>query len=79
MWLNELREQYQDTFISRLKIVFYTGYRKAQIDRIHLQTGIKEIKNSTIIYSIDKLVAEICITLARNTNQVYLGGSKTPT
>ena len=77
--IKELRKIYLDSFIGKLKVIFYTGYRKEQITIIDKQTGIKDIENSSIMFSIDRLIMEVFSTLTENKNSVILEGRKIPT
>ncbi len=77
--VKEIRNSYQDSFIGKLKVIFYTGYREDQIQIIDQQAGIRQIENSSIIFSIDQLITEAFSTLAASSNLVNLGQKKTPT
>ncbi len=74
--IKELREIYKDSFIGKLNVIFYTGYRKEQIEIIDEQTAFKKIKNTSIIFSIDKLIIELFSILNEATNFLTLKGNK---
>ncbi|MEO0625977.1 MAG: hypothetical protein AAFY91_03250 [Bacteroidota bacterium] len=77
--VKEIREMYKDSFIGKLRVCFYTGYRKEQIDIIDRQAGILGIENSAVRFSIDSLLVDVFTTLAEQKNRVLLTGSKIPT
>lgn len=78
--IKDLRNKYKGKAIGSLQVIFYTAYRKDQIEIIQSQTNFKSIENIQICFTIEELIYRVINTLAKiRTNPIKVKSKKKAT
>lgn len=73
----ELRLKFKNEPINLVKTIFYTSFKKDQIERIHTQTDFLSIENVILCYTIEELLTSVINSLNEiNKNPIKVTSSK---